>query len=120
MTDRNAEARLQAAIVEYVRAVAPDVLVFHVPNGGLRTPAEAARMRWQGVVAGVPDLCLIAPGGRAFFLEVKTERGSLSSAQRDVHGWLTALGTGPAVVRSIDDVHRAFQAWQIPTKEASP
>ena len=29
-------ARIQAAIVEWVRTVAPDLFVFHPPNGGLR------------------------------------------------------------------------------------
>ena len=42
--DRNGEARIQAAIVEWVRAIAPDVLIFAVPNGGLRSKAEAARL----------------------------------------------------------------------------
>src|SRR5271169_2634083 len=59
--DRNAEARIQAAIVEWVRTVAPQVIVFHVPNGGLRTKAEAARMKWVGVLPGVFDLALILP-----------------------------------------------------------
>jgi hypothetical protein len=75
--DFNAEARVQASIVEYVRAAAPETLVFHPANGGWRTPAEAARFRWLGVTAGVPDLVVIPPGGRAHFLEVKSERGSL-------------------------------------------
>jgi hypothetical protein len=86
MVDRNGEARIQASIVEWVRTVAPGVLIFHIPNGGYRSKAEAARLKWTGVLAGVPDLAIIAPGGRAFFLEVKTATGRLSEVQREVIG----------------------------------
>ncbi len=41
--------------MEWIRLVAPDLIAFHVPNGGFRTKAEAARMKWVGVLAGVPD-----------------------------------------------------------------
>jgi hypothetical protein len=113
--DLNAEARIQAAIVEWIRVAAPAVMVFAVP---LRTKAEAARMRWTGVLAGVPDLVVIAPGGRALFLEVKTEAGRLSADQRDVHDRLVSLGTPSAIVRSIDDARLAFAAWGLQTREA--
>ena len=32
--------------------------MFRIPNGGSRHPAEAARLKAQGVKAGVPDLCI--------------------------------------------------------------
>jgi hypothetical protein len=68
--DGNAEARIQHSIVEYVRLVAPHVLIFAIPNGGLRTKTEAARLKWTGTLAGVPDLAIVAPGGRAFLIEL--------------------------------------------------
>src|ERR1700677_4452141 len=106
--DANAEARIQAEIIEWARVVAPDVLIFHVPNGGKRSKAEAARLKWQGVVAGIPDLAIVAPGARIRFIEVKTPDGNLSPAQRDIHGYLTALGSPPAICRSIDDARSAL------------
>jgi hypothetical protein len=119
MSDANAEARIQAAVVAWIRTVSPDALVFHIPNGGLRSKVEAARMKWTGVLAGVPDLAIVTPGGRVRFIEVKAQGGSLSPAQRDIHGSLTALGTPPAIVRSIEDARRAFAAWGIATREAA-
>ena len=116
---RNAEARIQAAIVEWVRTVAPDVLVYAVPNGGLRTKAEAALLRWTGTLAGVPDLAVVAAGGRVYHMEVKTPDGRVSPEQRALMMRLTALGAGVAVVRSIDDVRTAFAAWGISTREAA-
>jgi VRR-NUC domain len=117
--DRNGEARIQAAIVEWIRTVAPNVLVFHVPNGGFRSKVEAARLKWTGVVAGVPDLAIIAPGGRAHFLEIKTTSGRLSEDQRDVIGALAKLGSPVMTVTSVDDARRAFAGWGISTREAS-
>jgi hypothetical protein len=81
--DLNAEARIQAGIVEFVRAVAPRVIIFHIPNGGLRSKAEAARMRWTGVLAGALDLVLVLPAARCAFWETKTDRGRLSGDQKD-------------------------------------
>lgn len=83
--DWNREARLQAAVVAWARAAAPSVLIFHPANGGWRSRSGAARFKWHGVVAGIPDLAIVAPGGRAFFLECKTDRGALSAEQRCIH-----------------------------------
>ena len=116
--DGNAEARIQSAVVAYVRAVAPELLIFAVPNGGYRAPVEAARMKWTGTVAGIPDLCIIAPGGRVQFMECKTSTGRLSADQCIVHEALTALGSPPAIVRSVDDARLALVAWGVATREA--
>jgi hypothetical protein len=117
--DSNAEARIEAAIVELVRTVAPQVLIFHIPNGGLRSKREAARLKWIGVVAGIPDLALVLPGGQIRFIEVKTAIGKLSAEQTAIHAWLVAVGCPPAICRSIDDARRALTAWGVPTREAA-
>ena len=90
--DRNGEARRQAAIVDYVRRVAPDVEIWHVPNGGLRSKAEAGRLKWTGVLAGVYDLTLALPGGRSAYWECKTPWGQLSQAQCEWSLRMLALG----------------------------
>jgi hypothetical protein len=116
--DRNAEARRQAAIVEYVRWVAPQLICFHVPNGGLRTKAEAARLKWVGVLAGVLDLVLLLPSGRSAYWETKTPHGRLSDDQQAFIERLIALGHSWALVRSIDDARRELAALGIETREA--
>ncbi len=116
--DGNAEARIQAAIVEWIRVCAPQTVVFAIPNGGLRGKAEAARLKWCGVLPGIPDLAVLAPDGNAFFLEVKTPDGYLSAEQRKMFDQLVALGINAAVVRSVEDVRMAFRAWGIKTREA--
>ena len=55
------EADEQRAVVE--RCARRRIPVFHIPNGGSRHPAEAARMGARGAKAGVPDLCIPAARG---------------------------------------------------------
>src|SRR5271170_502459 len=88
-----AEARIQASIVEWTRLVAPQVTIFAIPNGGLRSKPEAALLKSTGVVAGVPDLAIVADPGRIFFIETKAPAGTLSEAQHAFLDRLAALRT---------------------------
>ena len=117
MKNMTSEANIQAAIVEWVRAVAPGVVVYAVPNGGLRSKSEAARMKWQGVLAGVPDLAVVS-NGHAFFIEVKAAGGVLTASQKETIPLLRAAGAWVAVARSIEDARAAFAAWGIATRES--
>lgn len=65
--------------------------MLHVPNGGSRHPAEAARLKAQGVKAGVPDLCVpVAAGGyHGLFVEMKAVKGGRVSAKQAE--WLRLL-----------------------------
>jgi hypothetical protein len=116
----NAEARRQAAIVDYVRWTAPHIVVWAVPNGGLRTKAEAARLKWTGVLAGVLDLTLALPEARCAFWETKTPRGRLSDDQREFIGRIEALGHTWALVRSIEDARAELARLGVITREAVP
>ena len=116
--DSNAEARRQAAIVEYVRWVAPQLVIFAVPNGGLRSKPEAARLKWTGVLAGVLDLVLVLPEGRSAYWETKTPRGRLSDDQREFIRRLEANGHVWALVRDIDDARAELARLRIATREA--
>ncbi len=116
--DRNGEAKRQAAIVEYVRTVAPQVLIWAVPNGGLRTKSEAARLKWTGVLAGVPDLTLALPDGGCAFWEVKTRVGRLSQEQYYIRHLLEERGHSWALVRSIDDARWELEKLRVETREA--
>ena len=113
------EDRIQIAILDYLEAVAPHVLFFAVPNEGRRSYTAAARHKLLGMVAGVPDLVLVHEG-RALFFEVKAPDGRLRPAQKLFLERAHAAGAKAAVVRSIDDVRAALQAWGVPTKDVTP
>jgi hypothetical protein len=116
--DRNGEGRIQIAIVEYLRRIAPQIIVFHPANGGLRSKSEAARFKAMGVLAGVPDLVLVLPFGRTAFWEIKTPHGRLSDDQRAIIRRLEANDHVWALVRDIDDARRELIALGIETREA--
>jgi VRR-NUC domain len=63
---------------------------FHIPNGGIRDPITASRMRAMGLKAGVPDIFLPVTRRQkhGLFLEMKIERGKLSDNQND---WIDIL-----------------------------
>lgn len=88
------EADHQAALIAWAaleaRRVPELALLYAVPNGELRHPAVAKRLRAQGVKAGVPDLVLpVARNGyHGLYLELKRPGGRLSPEQRQ---WLEAL-----------------------------
>lgn len=65
-------------------------LLFHVPNGGKRNAAEAARFKAMGVKAGVPDLCLPVPrnGFAGLYIEMKYGKNRTTKEQEK---WIMAL-----------------------------
>ena len=114
------EDAIQRAIVDYVRAVAPSVFIYAIPNAASRSPGMRAGNAVSGLTCGVPDLGLVLPGGRAGFIEVKGKRGKLSEAQQERSMEICACGGEWWLARSIDDVRDAFRAWSVPTRERAP
>lgn len=59
-------------------------LMYHIPNGGKRNKAEAARFKRMGVKAGVPDIHLPVPSGdyHSLYIEMKSADGRPSAAQK--------------------------------------
>ena len=85
----------QAALLGWADAmveVHPELeCLTHVPNGGKRTKAQAARFKAMGVRRGFPDLILPVPRGRfgGLFIELKQPGGSLDA---DQDAWIKRLG----------------------------
>lgn len=69
-------------------------LLHAIPNGSSRHPAEAQRLRLEGVKAGIPDLFLPAARMKyhGLYLETKAPKGSLSDTQREVISLLIDQG----------------------------
>lgn len=83
------EAQEQEAVIQYCDW--RRIPVFHIPNGGKRGKIEAARLKRQGVRAGVPDLCIPVPSKdkHGLFIEMKKSEGGKVSASQKV--WLKIL-----------------------------
>jgi len=110
---RYPEQRLQKAVLEHLRwRGVPGLFAFHVPNGGWRSPVEAAIFRALGVVAGVPDI-LIIHDGQLFALELKTEHGRLTQTQAETQQRMRAAGAHVAVASGIDEALTALERWNV-------
>ena len=95
----------QVKLVQRVRAFYPDVLIAAIPNGGDRTASERVRLHQEGVMAGMPDLCVLeACGGfHGLFIEMKTATGRQSNDQKALQLTLNAKGYLCVVARSADE-----------------
>lgn len=108
---RRPEQAIQHAIFEHIRARgAPGLFAFHVPNGGYRTPIEAAMLKGQGVVAGVPDIILIRDG-MVFGLEVKAPGGRVTQKQLDVQMKMDAAGAYTGIAEGLNEALAMLEAW---------
>ena len=67
-------------------------LLYHTPNGGVRPRATAARLKLEGVRAGVPDICLPVPdkGYHGLYIEMK-KRDRSNHPTREQMNWIEML-----------------------------
>lgn len=114
---RHEEKAIEKAITDYLAFSLPgDALSFHVPNGGFKLSiGELAWLKASGYVAGIPDRVVLW-NGRAHFLECKRPKGILSDSQKAMFPRIEAAGCPIVVVRSVEDVAAALDAWGIPVR----
>jgi VRR-NUC domain-containing protein len=107
------EQAVQRAVCLHLRQRgARGLLWFHVPNGGHRKPVEAAIFNGLGVRAGVSDLILLRDG-RAFALELKTERGRPTAAQTQFISEFRAAGGEASVVNGLNQALHTLETWKL-------
>ena len=88
------EHQEQAALFEWAAWNSERVpalnLLYAIPNGGKRDKATAAKLKQEGVKAGVPDICLPVArrGYHGFYIEMKVGKNKPST---DQWVWLNAL-----------------------------
>lgn len=93
--------------IAYQRALRPELdLLYHIPNGGKRGKAEAARFKTEGVKPGIPDLHLPVArhGHHSLYIEIKRrDGGRVSQAQRERITLLEAQGNRVEVCRGWEE-----------------
>jgi hypothetical protein len=119
----NPEAVLQSTIVAGLRLGLPHGFeVWHIPNGGKRSPREGALFKKMGVTAGAPDIIILGQidgEPRVWFFEVKA--GTMkrpTDVQMILHDRLRDLGFEVAVVRSWTEALRVCNLWKLPLRFA--
>lgn len=110
MVKADFEHVIQRQSVQWIRQWTPYV-VFAIPNGEQRSRTTGGRLKAEGVLAGVPDLCIPA---LSLFIEMKTATGEVSAIQKEVHERLRRDGQTVEVCRSVEDVMRVVTAHMAP------
>ena len=111
---RHLESQLQQACIKWLRLQYPKVVAFAIPNGGKRNAREAARMKSEGVLAGVPDLFIAAPRGvhAGLFIELKAGKGRMSEAQTIMRDRLNDAGYCTALCRTLEEFQSTVK-WYV-------
>lgn len=97
-------------------ALQPPCGFTHAMNEGKRHGAQRGWLVRSGVKAGYPDLTIWWPSGVGF-AEIKTRKGSLSKAQRQLHSEIEACGLPLAVVRSLPELQAVLSDWCVPHRD---
>ena len=110
------EHRIQVSCVGWFRMKYPHLAarLFAVPNGGRRDGITGARLKEEGVLAGVADLILLVPNAdyHALLIEMKTPKGRQSDSQR---AWQRAVAGNDdylyVVVRSLEEFIKVIEEY---------
>jgi hypothetical protein len=104
----------QAAFVAWFRAQFPDTLIFAIPNGahlagtvGQRA-AKMAKLKAEGFVPGIPDLCV--PAWRTMIEMKRAKGGRVSADQAATHDALSKAGWLVIVAKGCDDAMARVRA----------
>lgn len=89
---------IQKTFCEWMEANWPDIWLFAVPNGAVRSARAANRLKKEGMSPGVPDLFIPA---LKLFIEFKTPVGRVRPAQREWIEYLNGIGYVAVVCRSV-------------------
>lgn len=112
------EHRIQCACVRWFAYQYPHLTgrLFAVPNGGGRSKVDAARLKAEGVVAGVSDLILLKPNRRHHALCIEMKKPGSASRQSDRQkAWEVNVTQDDEyryiVCRSLDDFMREVNQY---------
>jgi hypothetical protein len=84
----------------------------HIPNGELRAPATAGRLKRMGVMPGWPDFFLLGPDG-PHCLELKRQGEDLSPSQEAFRDFCKAVGTPYEVADSYKKAVDILTGWGV-------
>ena len=122
---RELERPHQVALIKWVRTVKDThpvlKLLYAVPNGGDRNLRVARKLKAEGVLAGVADLCLPAArrGYHGLYLEMKSEEGVTTKEQKEFLCGVSAEGYCAVIAQGVDEA-RATLEWYIGITDHEP
>ncbi|MEZ5846507.1 MAG: hypothetical protein R3C70_07135 [Geminicoccaceae bacterium] len=99
-------ADMRRRMIEGARSMGPWC---HIPNEGRRSRIAAAKLRAEGMISGMPDYILPAPGSLMIELKATTKQ---TEAQLDVEAWASLFGINYRVARSAAEAIKIVDRWQ--------
>lgn len=108
------EHRIQCACIKWFRYRYPSAIIYAIPNGGQRNAIVAAKLKAEGVLAGVPDvhIPIARKGFHSLYIEIKNgKKGVLSDRQKEVIDKLIAEGHKVVVCRSVDEFIKEVEEY---------
>lgn len=88
------ESQLQIECVNWFRQNYPNKIIYAIPNGGSRNVIEAVKMKREGILKGIPDLCIpeSSNGFNSLYIEMKFGKNKPSKEQIEVFQELRLKG----------------------------
>lgn len=104
------ESAEQKGFIDWLRNKHPHLISFSIPNGATMTKREAMKMKNEGLLEGVLDICVMLPFGKSVFIEMKRVRpkGRLSDVQKDFIKKANDLGHDTIVAWGAEDASIKF------------
>lgn len=116
------EHAIQCASVQWFCLQYPRRLIYAVPNAARRSAPQAARLKAEGMLAGVPDLVIPEPNGRyhGLYVEMKTPTGTLTVEQKRIGDELRRRGYRVEIARSVTQFMEIVEGYWTEGRYAAP
>jgi hypothetical protein len=109
------ESKLQANIVRWFSLAYPkyERMLFAIENKRRATPIQGARLKQQGIKAGVPDLCLALPtqNSGALYIELKFGKNKQTAEQKEFEIACNKFGNCYELIYTFDDAVRLITSY---------
>lgn len=108
------EHRIQAQLLKILDyTLRPEIEVYAIVNEAKRSFRTSARVKAQGLKAGITDLVFLFPAAEGYvgWLEMKTPTGSLLTAQHGFKAICGRLGHRWAMARSVEEALAVLRGW---------
>jgi len=100
------EAQIQKTILQYLKAHPKVAFAIRVNSGA---HYEEDRLIYSNSQRGMSDIMGVMKGGKAYFLEVKSQKGKLTQDQDNFLAMALESGALAGCVRSLEDVDKVLQ-----------
>lgn len=113
ISDKQSEHDIQSACVNWFRYQYPKYLIYAIPNGGERNAIVAAKLKKEGVLAGVPDLHIpiARKGFHGLYIEMKAGKNKPTDNQQTIMDKLRNEGYKCEVCWNLGDFMKTVTSY---------